>query len=248
VADNITLNAGSGGATLATDDIGGVQYPIGKTAFGALDSVTLVDATHGLPVQPQTGAAFPVTDNGGSLTVDGTVAVTGTVGVSIVGQTGTVSVGDGGGSLTVDGSVSAAQSGTWTVQPGNTANATPWLTSEQAATAGGCSAYSFISTAAVQAAAVKNAAGQVYGLHFFNNSGTICYVRLYNQTAAPAATDSPVYRAVIPANTSGAGFVVNVPPGIAFSTGIGVRVTAGSADNDATALSAGAVLGNVLYK
>jgi len=72
-----------------------------------------------------------VDDNGGSLTVDGTVAVSsvggtveiidgggsitvdGTVAVSSVG--GTVTVGDGGGSLTVDGTVAATQSGNWTV-------------------------------------------------------------------------------------------------------------------------------------
>lgn len=38
----------------------------------------------------------------------------------------TVTVQDGGGSLTVDGTVDATQSGTWTVQPGNTANTTAW--------------------------------------------------------------------------------------------------------------------------
>lgn len=43
-----------------------------------------------------------------------------------------VPITDGGGSLTVDNGgtfpVQAAQSGTWTVQPGNTPNTTPWLT------------------------------------------------------------------------------------------------------------------------
>lgn len=71
---------------------------------------------------------IPVTDNGGSLTVDGTVAVTdgggsltvdGTVAVTDGGGSltvdGTVSVNDGGGSLTVDGTVAATQSGTWTL-------------------------------------------------------------------------------------------------------------------------------------
>lgn len=42
---------------------------------------------------------------------------------------GTFLVGDGSGPLTIDGTVSAAQSGTWTIQPGNTANTTPWLMS-----------------------------------------------------------------------------------------------------------------------
>ena len=41
MADDITLNSGSGGDTIAADDVAGVKYPIQKTAFGALDSVTL---------------------------------------------------------------------------------------------------------------------------------------------------------------------------------------------------------------
>jgi hypothetical protein len=45
----------------------------------------------------------PVSDGGGSLTVDGTVAISGTVPVSDAG--GTLTIDDGGGSLTVDGTV-----------------------------------------------------------------------------------------------------------------------------------------------
>ena len=50
------------------------------------------------------GAVFPVTDNGGSLTVDGNVSISGTVAVT-----------DNNGSLTVDGTVAATQSGTWNI-------------------------------------------------------------------------------------------------------------------------------------
>jgi len=73
---------------------GGTQYADGTAAAtptgnqinwnesGTQRAVTLAKA---LPVQPGTGAAFPVTDNGGSLTVDGTVtanAGTGTFAIS----------------------------------------------------------------------------------------------------------------------------------------------------------------------
>jgi hypothetical protein len=34
MADNITLNAGSGGATAATDEVGAVHYPRAKRVFG----------------------------------------------------------------------------------------------------------------------------------------------------------------------------------------------------------------------
>lgn len=47
MADNVELDAGSGGATLATDDVGGVHYQIGKVAFGALDSATLASSGAG---------------------------------------------------------------------------------------------------------------------------------------------------------------------------------------------------------
>ena len=50
MADNFTSDPASGGQTFASDDIGGVQYPIGKLAFGALDSVTLVSAANALPI------------------------------------------------------------------------------------------------------------------------------------------------------------------------------------------------------
>lgn len=95
---------------------------------------------------------IPISDNGGSLTVDGTVATTqsGTWNVGLNAGTnaiGKLAANDGVdiGDVTINnasiavtgtfwqttqpvtGTVSANQSGTWTVQPGNTANTTPWL-------------------------------------------------------------------------------------------------------------------------
>lgn len=154
MADNTTLNAGSGGDSIATDDIGGVKYPRSKIVIGA-DGVNGGDVSSSNPM-PVTGTgtagtaatgvvtvqgiasgvAIPVSDNGstlsiddgaGSITVDGTVAVSGTV--AITDNSGSITVDDGAGSLTVDGTVAATQSGTWTVQVGNTANTTPILAS-----------------------------------------------------------------------------------------------------------------------
>lgn len=50
MADNYTTNAGSGGNTFASDDVGGVHYPYVKTAFGAADTATLTSATNPFPV------------------------------------------------------------------------------------------------------------------------------------------------------------------------------------------------------
>lgn len=82
MADGLTLNAGSGGATLATDDIAGTHYQIVKVAFGALDTATLVSTTDPLPIS----------DAGGSLTVDGTVAATQSGAWNVTNISGTVSL------------------------------------------------------------------------------------------------------------------------------------------------------------
>lgn len=55
------------------------------------------------------------------------VAVTGTFWQATQPVSGTVTANAGTGTFTVGGTVAATQSGTWTVQPGNTANTTPWL-------------------------------------------------------------------------------------------------------------------------
>ena len=54
MADNLTTNPGTGGAIIATDEIGGVHFPITKLAVGDLDAATLVSSANPLPV----GGAF----------------------------------------------------------------------------------------------------------------------------------------------------------------------------------------------
>lgn len=51
MVDNVIADSGDSlGATFATDEIDGIQYPITKITYGALDSQTLVDPSNGLPV------------------------------------------------------------------------------------------------------------------------------------------------------------------------------------------------------
>lgn len=77
MSDNVTLNAGSGGAVIATDDDGTAHHQYVKLEFGADNTQTKVTSSAGLPV---------------------------------------------------------AQQGTWTVQPGNTANTTAWKVDGSAVT------------------------------------------------------------------------------------------------------------------
>lgn len=141
MADNLTLNSGSGGATLATDDItdaDGAHYQRVKLTDGTANSTTHIHAGGGVEanalrvtIANDSTGVVSVDDNGGSLTVDGTVTAnlsatdntvldnidTNTDYGQVVGggaeatalrvtlandSTGVVSVDDNGGSITVD--------------------------------------------------------------------------------------------------------------------------------------------------
>ena len=65
MADNVLLNLGSGGETLATDDIGGVQHQKIKVEYGDEDSATSVSFTNPFPIllgllSPQTAFSTSV--------------------------------------------------------------------------------------------------------------------------------------------------------------------------------------------
>lgn len=78
MADNVAITAGSG-TSIATDDIGGVQYQRVKLSLGADGAATDIGIGQAamaasVPVVIASNqTAIPITDNSGSLTVDGTV-------------------------------------------------------------------------------------------------------------------------------------------------------------------------------
>jgi len=78
MADNVELNAMSGGSTVKTDDDGTAQWQYMKTAYGADGTQTRVSETNGMPIKNDDKAL--------------TVAVTSIVATS-VSVTGVVSVG-----------------------------------------------------------------------------------------------------------------------------------------------------------
>lgn len=61
MADNVTANAGAGGATFASDDIAGVQYPRVKLVWGADGSVN--DASAAAPIPMSVIAQLPAGTN-----------------------------------------------------------------------------------------------------------------------------------------------------------------------------------------
>jgi len=94
MADNTTLNSGSGGDVIATDDIAGVKHQRVKIQYGVDGSATDVSDTNPLPID----------DAGGSLTVDGTVTANA--------GTGTFTVDGSGVTQPVSGTITANLSAT----------------------------------------------------------------------------------------------------------------------------------------
>jgi hypothetical protein len=156
-----TVSLPTGAATAAK------QPALGTAGSASTDVITVQGIASGV-AQPVTGTLTAVTtvgtvtnvvhvdDNAGSLTVDGTVSVTG-VATAANQSTANTSLGNLetkigevqasptantvldrlktiatalAGTLTV-ATHAVTQSGTWTVQPGNTVNTTPWLTKAQ---------------------------------------------------------------------------------------------------------------------
>jgi hypothetical protein len=140
--------------------------------------------------------------------------------------------------------VSAASSGDNTMSS-YTATGALW-SAPAAATNGGCTPNSSISTGAVLETEIKGSAGQLYYVGITNLDATNVYARLYNDTAANTdETDTPIGRFLVP---TGGGFMLPVPVGAEFSAGITLRITTGAADTDTGALSANEVFVSYCYK
>lgn len=123
MADNIYIDQGTG-VPVSTDEISGIHYQRIKITDGTAESTTPVMTGEGtktnalrvvLPTDASDvkvtldGETVTVSDGGGSLTVDGTVAVSGAV--PVTDNAGSLTVDDGGLSLTVDGTVAVSSIG-----------------------------------------------------------------------------------------------------------------------------------------
>lgn len=102
-------------------------------------------------------------------------------------------------------------------------------------------------TASTNRTLCKNGAGNFYGIWAINPTGTLAYVRIYNLTTIPTCSSATGFvRSIpIPANTSGAGIVLLVPP-IAFATGFSYCVTGGGGSTDNTNAVAGVYGGPII--
>lgn len=139
-----------------------------------------------------------------------------------------------------------------TVQPGNTANTTPWLyaPATEATTANSALTSYLTSAASTNSTSVKGSAGNVYGISVVNTTSTLYYLRMYNSSSAPTCSSATGFVESIPAphNTGNGGGISrswNVPQG--YTTGIGFCITGGGSSTDNTSAATGLYL-TIIYK
>ncbi len=136
ISGTITANAGTGNFTVVQATASNLNATVVQSTAANLRSQTASEATTAAAtgtVASLTGGAVttaaPTYTTGQmnplSLTTSGALRIDGSGATQPV--SGTVTANAGTGTFTVSGTVAATQSGTWTVQPGNTANTTPWL-------------------------------------------------------------------------------------------------------------------------
>jgi hypothetical protein len=184
--------------------------------------------------------ALSVDDGGGSLTVDGSVGITGSL------PAGTNNIGD------VD-IASALPAGTNNIGDVDIASALPAGTNVigkvglEPQSSGGLSIFRSIDLDESEEA-VKASAGQVYGYYLYNNHATAKrYIKFYNATVATVVVGTTTPVLTIPLD-AGQGANVSFEHGIAFSTAITVAATTGVADSDTGAPGVNEVIANIFYE
>jgi hypothetical protein len=149
---------------------------------------------------------------------------------------------------TVTNATSPASIGT--VQPGNTANTTPWLVTDTPATSGGLVQSGGIMPATPAKTVAKGSAGQIYSITCFNLLASPVFLKVWNNVTGSVTlgTTACDFQFMIPGNAGGAGFVVNIDKAIAMSTGIIFAVTNLISTTDNTAITTNSVIVNMFTK
>ncbi len=141
----------------------------------------------------------------------------------VVLATGTAEIGNVKNSGTF--ATQSAQSGTWTVQPGNTQNTTPWLTSSSASTAAVGTLINVQTAFTNTKVQVKATATNLYGYHLYNPNSVAIYIQMFNATSASVTLGTTTPDDVLVVPPAG---VLDTPafvPPHAFGTALTVAAT-----------------------
>lgn len=263
MADNVAVTPGTG-ATFATDDIGGIQYPRVKISQGADGSGTDVSSAAPLNVTLANGSvpSHAVTNAGTFATqVTSIAAGTNNIGdvdvLTLGGQT--PAYGSGASNASTIRTVIASDSQNANGQATMANSAPVVIASDQAVVSvapqplatGGLSVFRSLDLDETEEE-VKATAGCLYKIRATNRTTSVRYLKLYNATAASTTvgTTTPLDTIPLPANASD--YTVLTESfgglGLAFSTALSMAVTTGFADNDTGAPGANDVIVSAYYK
>ena len=150
----------SGAATAAK------QPTLGTAGTPSADVITIQGAASMTPLktdgsavtQPISAASLPLPSGASTAAKQPALGTAGTPSADVITIQGAASM----TAVKVDGS-DVVQPVSGTVQPGNTANTTPWLVSTRPGTSGGFSTFHLVSAASTNATNVKSSAGQLFG-------------------------------------------------------------------------------------
>lgn len=212
---------------------------------------------------------LPISDAGGTITVDGTVTVTGVSTAALQGAQGTGSTYNpptgGSGEIgylsgiyaaavdTTPAVVNQTQINGVTLLAGNGATGTGSQrvtiandNSPVPVSQGACTPVGYQSAASNNQTNNKASAGTWCGGLAINTTATIYYLRLYNLAAAPTCSSATgfVTTIPIPASASGSGTELDLAGGMgaAFSAGIGWCLTGGGSSTDNSNAATGVYL------
>jgi hypothetical protein len=248
----VTANAGSGTFGTNTAQVGGtaIDTNSGNKSAGTQRVILATD-------QPQLTNALKIDGSAVTQPVSGTVTtsppsnastnVTQWNGTTVDTNSGNKSAGTVRVVLATDqptmtNAQPVSQNGTWTVQPGNTANTTPWLIQTVPQSTGGWSKVKYTAqTTTVQT--VKSSAGVLGGWYIYNPNSAAEYVQIFdNSGTVTLGTTTPDLVLGIPAN-SGANILDASGINFANAIKLGCTTTETGSAAPATGLTV-----NIFYK
>lgn len=131
------------------------------------------------------------------------------------------------------------QSGTWTVQPGNTQNTTPWLTAPSANTGAVGASFNYQSALTSTKVQIKATAANFYGCHIYSSNSAVTYIQIFNKASANVTVGStaPDIVLVVPAGGwADEGYTIPIALGTGFT--VAATTTASGSGAPTTALTA----------
>jgi hypothetical protein len=220
VSGTVTANIGSSGSLALDASVSGLEVSQGSTTSGQKGVLIQGAVTTAAPTDT-TAQTAPV-----SLTTSGAVRTDETSIAGTATLTGNGTTGAGSQRVTIASdntafTVNAAESGTWTVQPGNTPNSTPWLQQGNLSNNGAAASSNRIATLpAVAQTSYNNGTASTQGRDAALNVGTdgllwsanlpamrpASFVASATVTSAASATDI----AVMPGNATNTALLTRV--------------------------------------